>query len=143
MKKITDERLKLRNLENIRIIFAVQTIGILLVLGYDLIQGGMDQMTSNPLWLVFLLTMLVSNYLTMSIGVEKEKVAKNPKKSFIISLIVVLVIAIAVAYFTSITPGFGWSTGLWLSAVIIICGTIPCYYTYRLQVKQQQEFEEE
>ena len=44
MKKITDERLVLRNLQHIRIAFIVQTLGILSILGYELYQGGLEGM---------------------------------------------------------------------------------------------------
>ena len=70
MKKITDERLKLKNLENIRVLFLVQTIGIIGILGYDLVTTGMNGMTSNPLWYVLILTGVVSAYLSMSISVD-------------------------------------------------------------------------
>lgn len=49
IRKITDERLKLKNLKNIRILFLIQNIGIIAILGYDLITKGMAGMTSNPL----------------------------------------------------------------------------------------------
>lgn len=48
MKKITDERLILRNLKNIKITYIVQTIGILSILGYDFFRG-LDRMRENPL----------------------------------------------------------------------------------------------
>lgn len=51
MKKIKDERLVLNNLQDIRIIYIVQTIGILCILGYAFFQGGLEEMRANPLWL--------------------------------------------------------------------------------------------
>ena len=80
MKKITDERLVVRNLQHVRIAFIVQTLGILGILGYEVIQGGLDQMRENPLWLVFMITSIVYAYLTMSTSVEHEKRIKNPWK---------------------------------------------------------------
>ncbi|MEH7461864.1 hypothetical protein V7166_07155 [Bacillus thuringiensis] len=143
MKKITDERLMLRNLQNIKIAYIVQTMGVLCILGYDFIQGGMDRMRENPLWMVFMLTAIVAGYLSMSIGVEHEKEIKDPKKSFIIGMVVLTVIVAVFAYLTSITPNFGWGDGLLIGTIIFICGFIPIVYVYKLRVKQVQELEDE
>lgn len=143
MKKITDERLILRNLQNIKIAYIVQTIGVLCILGYDFIQGGMERMRENPLWMVFMLTAVVAGYLSMSIGVEHEKEIKDPKKSFVIGMGVLTVIGTGVAYLTSITPNFGWGDGLLIGTIIFICGFIPIVYVYKLRVKQVQELEDE
>lgn len=143
MKKITDERLVLRNLQNIKIAYIVQTIGVLCILGYDFIQGGIERMRENPLWMVFMLTAIVAAYLSMSISVEHEKEIKNPKKSFIVSMVVLTVIGTGVAYLTSITPNFGWKDGLLLGVILFICGFIPVYYIYNLRVKQRQDLEDE
>lgn len=35
MEKITDERLILRNLNNVKITYIIQTIGLLCILGYE------------------------------------------------------------------------------------------------------------
>ncbi|AKR12983.1 membrane protein (plasmid) [Bacillus thuringiensis] len=143
MKKITDERLILRNLKNVRITYIVQTIGILCILGYDLFQGGLDGMRENPLWMVFILTSVVSAYLSISVSVEHEKEIKNPKKSLIVSMVVLIIIVVTVAYLTSITPTFSWINGLLVGAIIFICGCIPMYYVYRLRIKQEQDLEDE
>ena len=80
MQKITDERLKLKNLKNIRVLFLVQTIGIIGILGYDLVTKGMNGMTANPLWYVLVLTGVVSAYLSMGISVDHESSNKSPEK---------------------------------------------------------------
>ena len=143
MKKIKDERLILRNLQNIRIVYIVQTIGILFILGYTFFQGGLEKMRANPLWLLFILTSVVSAYLTMNVNVANEKMVENPKKSFRISMVIVIVIAIIVAYLTSITPNHGWTQGMLLGVILFICGFIPSYYIYRLRVKEKDDFEDE
>ena len=142
MKKITDERLVLRNLQHIRIAFIVQTLGILSILGYELYQGGLEGMRENPIWLVFILTSVVYAYLSMNVSVEHEKEIKNPKRSFKISLCVITLIASSVAYLISITPDFGWGDGLLIAAILLICGCIPIYYIYRLRMKHIKEFED-
>ncbi|MFB6589336.1 hypothetical protein ACFCVQ_27730 [Bacillus thuringiensis] len=62
------EKLVLRNPQNIRILFFVQTIGILFILGYDLIYEGFEHMRDNPLWMLFIITSVVLAYLSMSIS---------------------------------------------------------------------------
>ncbi len=141
MKKITDERLILRNLQNTRIAHVVQTIGILFILGYNFFQGGLEEMRGNPLWLVFMLTMVVYLYLTMSVSVEHEKKIKNPKKSFMISLIGLIIISVIVGYLVSISSSSDGMTGVLLGFILFICCFIPLYYIYRLRVKQKQDFE--
>lgn len=80
MKKIKDERLKLQNLKNIRIAYIIQTVGILGILGYDFIAKGPDGMRANPLWIVFMITAIISAYLSMSVSVDHESNEKEPKK---------------------------------------------------------------
>ncbi|WP_439876662.1 hypothetical protein ACSLGG_29225 (plasmid) [Bacillus mycoides] len=143
MKKITDERLILRNLKNIKITYIVQTIGILSILSYDFFQGGLDRMRENPLWMVFILTSIVSAYLSISVSVEHEKEMKNPKKSLIVSMVVLTIIVGIVAYLISITPNYGWKDGLLLGSILLICGFIPMYYVYRLRLKQRQDLQDE
>lgn len=142
MKKITDERLIIRNLQHIRIVYIVQTLGILVILGYELFQGGLDGMRENPVWLVFMISTIVYTYLTMSTSVDHEKQIKSPKKSLIIGLLVVLFVAITVGILTSLTPGYNWGSGALVAAVFIFCGAIPSYYIYRLRLKKQDDIEE-
>lgn len=143
MKKITDERLILRNLQHIKIAYTVQTIGILSILAYELVQNGFDEMRENPLWHVLIITSVVIGYLSMSVRVEHEKVRKNPKKSLMVSLLVITAIVIAVAYLTAISPNSDWKDGLIIAGVLFICSLIPILYVYRLRVKQEQDMAEE
>ena len=143
MKKIKDERLILRNLQNTKIAHIVQTIGVLCILGYNFFQGGSEAVFENPLWVVLMLTTIIYGYLSMGLSIEHEKKIKNPRKSFTISLTVLVILALAVGYFVSITPDFDWLNGLFFGTLAFICGFIPFYYIYRLRVKQKIEFEDE
>ena len=142
MEKIKDERLIMRNLQNIKIVYIVQTIGILGILGHSFLQGGLDEMTANPLWLLFMLTTILSAYLSMRLSVENEQPVQNPAKSFRISLFVSMTISITVSTLTLLTPGFGLSDAFLIGSILFICGFIPIYYIYRLRVKEQEDMEE-
>ena len=143
MKKITDERLVLRNLQHIRIVYIVQTLGILAILGYELYVGGLDGMRENPLWLLFMATAVVYAYLSMSTSVEHERRVNNPKKWMYVGLSIIAVIACIVAFLVSITPGFGWGTGFLVAGVIAVCSVIPVVYVYRLRMAQLTDLEDE
>ncbi|MFA1821794.1 hypothetical protein ACDX78_16705 [Virgibacillus oceani] len=135
MKKIKDERLKLKNLQNIRIAYGIQTLGILGILGYDLITKGMDGMTDNPLWFVFMITVIVSLYLSMSISVENHRTKTSPKKGLIISLSVLIAICLIVGVLVTLTDGFGILNGLLIGGIFFICGFVPISYIYHLRKK--------
>jgi hypothetical protein len=143
VKKITDERLIVRNLQHIKIAFIVQTIGILCILGYEVFKGGVEGMTKTPLWIVFMLTSVLYGYLNMSVSVEYEKKQKDPVRSFFISLFVITIIAVAFAILTSITPHFNWGDGFLIGGIIFVCGIIPVSYVYRLRIKQQKDMGED
>lgn len=138
MRKIKDERLKLQNLKNIRIAFIVQSLGILAILVYDLIKFGFNKVFSNPLWLVFIMSGIVVNYLSMSISVDEENDSKNPKARFLISLVVLCIIALVIGFFIH---SKGTSTMLDVlvpSGIIFISGLIPSIYIYRLRLKNYE-----
>ena len=143
MKKITDERLILRNFKNIRIAYIIQTVGILGILGYDLVTKGFDGMRENPLWLVFMITTVISAYLSMSISADHESNKINPKKSLSISLVVLVFISTVVGFLVSYTDGFNVFDGVVFGGILFICGIVPILYIYHLRKKRQDEnFEE-
>ena len=139
MKKITDERLVLQNLKNIRIAFIIQTIGIFGILGYDLVKSGLDEMRKNPLWTVFIITAVVSAYLSMSISADHEDNKMNPRKNLIISLVILILITTIVGFFVSLTQGFSLINGVIVGVILFICGLIPIIYIYYLRKKRQDK----
>ncbi|MCU9613153.1 hypothetical protein OEV98_06255 [Caldibacillus lycopersici] len=142
MKKITDERLVLQNLKNIRIAYIIQTVGILGILGYDLVTKGLDGMRENPLWLVFLIATIISAYLSMSISADHESNKIHPQKNLTISLVVLILISIVVGFFVSLTDGFTIINGVIMGSILFICGLIPIVYIYNLRKKRQDDNEE-
>ena len=143
MKKVTDERLVLQNLKNTRLVFIIQTIGILGILGYDAATKGLDGMRENPLWLVFMITAIISAYLSMSISADHETNKVNPQKSFNTSLIVLILISTVVGFLVSITDGFSIINGVTIGGILFICGLIPAVYIYNLRKKRQDEDSDE
>ena len=141
MKKVTDERLVLQNLKNIRIVYIIQTVGILGILGYDLVTKGLDEMRENPLWLVFMITAIISAYLSMSISADHEKNTINPQKSLAISFVVLVFISTVVGFFVSLTDGFNSIDGLIMGSILFICGLFPIGYIYNLRKKRQDDDE--
>ncbi|WP_077619589.1 hypothetical protein [Bacillus sinesaloumensis] len=139
MKKIKDERLLLKNLKNIRIAYVVQTAGILGILGYDLLTKGMEGMRQNPLWMVFMITVIVSVYLSMSISVDHENSEKSPKIGFLISLIILTAISLLIGIAVKFSAGFETVDGLIMGGIIFICGLIPILYIHYLRTKRQEE----
>lgn len=115
-----------------------KVFGILCILGYDLFTKGMEGMTANPLWLVFIITAVLSAYLSMSISVDHESEKKSPNKGLTISLIVISLIAIVVGVFVSLTDGFGPIDGLIMGGIIFICALAPILYIYYLRIRRQQ-----
>ena len=136
MKKITDERLVLQNLKNMRVLFVLQNLGMIGILAYDFITKGMDGMTDNPLWYLFIMTSVVSAYLSMSISVDHEESSQSPKKRLVISIGVVLIIASILAVLTSMSEGSDPVDGGMVGLVMFICGLVPVLYVYSIRKKR-------
>lgn len=139
MKKIKDERLVLKNLQNIRIAYIIQTLGIIGILGYDFFTKGLDNMRENPLWLVFILTTVISTFLSMSISVDHESSEKSPKKRLVIELVILTVIADVIGFFVANSEGFTILDGMIFGGILFVCGFVPAVYIYTLRKKRQDE----
>lgn len=137
MKKITDERLILTNLKNIRVAYFIQTVGILGILGYDLVTKGLDGMRENPLWIVFMLSTVVSAYLSMNVSVDHENNEKSPKKGLFLSIVVVSLISIGIGILTSLSEGVTIIKGVIIGGILFVCGLGPVFYVYYLRTKRQ------
>ncbi|MEC5186614.1 putative membrane protein [Geobacillus thermodenitrificans] len=135
LQKIKDERLLLKNLQNLRIAYMLQTIGIIGILGYDFITKGLDGMRKNPLWFVFILTTVVSAFLSMNISVEYESRKRSSKQSFLISLVVLTLISTIIGILTSFTEGFTAMNGVFIAGIVFLCGVVPISYVYYLRKK--------
>ncbi len=96
-------------------------------------------MRDNPLWLVFMITTVISAYLSMNITVEYENVKKSPKKDFGLSFIALLLISTMLGFFVAKKAGFTIIDGLICGGILFICGIFPILYVYKLRKKKQDE----
>lgn len=143
MKKIKDERLIMKNLQNIRIAYIIQTIGILGILGYDLVTKGMDGMTDNPVWYVFIVTAIVTAYLSMNVNVDHENRKKDPKKRLYLSILIITVLSFLIGLLVINTDGYKLMNGVLIGGIIFVCCLTPVLYTYYLRNKQERDIDEE
>ena len=137
MKKITDERLILKNLKSIRGAYAIQTLGILGILGFDWIAKGSEAMFENPLWFVFIISTTTLAFFSMDISVAHEARKRTPKISLGISTIIIALISIAVGIFVPFSSKSDSINGLIVGGVLFIVVFIPYIYLYYLRTKQQ------
>lgn len=143
LQKIRDERLKMKNLQNIRTAYIFQTIGILGILAYDWITKGIEGMTKNPLWFVFILTAVISAFLSLDISVAHEDSEKSPNKGLIVSLAVLVLISFCIGYLNTLGEELNLKNGFILGGVVFICGLIPILYIYYLRKKSNDEHSDE
>lgn len=134
-----DERLLLRNLQIMRIAYAIQTLGIIGILLYDFILSGMNGMKQNPLWILFIVVSTILAFLSMDSSVEHETNDSSPLKGLLISLLVVTGISIVTGIFTSYSEGFTGVDGLLTGGLFLICGSVPFLFIYNLRKKKRDE----
>jgi len=137
----TDERLVSKNLQKIRIAYAVQTLGIVAILGYDFVSGGMDGMTDNPLWIVFIVSTIVLAFLSMNISVDHESNKEFAKKGLVISFIILALISIIVGTFTTFSEGFSTTDGILTGVIFLICGCIPFLFLFSIRKRKDDDSE--
>lgn len=129
----SDERLISKNLQKIRIAYVIQIIGIWCVLIYDFISGGIDKLSENPLWIVFIISTVVLTFLSMSTSVDYEDDRINAKKGLTISSIAVAIISIITGILISLNNDSTIYDGTLAGIVILICGLIPFIFLYGLR----------
>lgn len=139
LKKIRDERLQWKNLKNIRVVYIVQTLGILAILGYDLTTKGLDGMTNNPVWIVFMVSVIVNAYLSMTISVDHEERQRSPVKSLYISLTVISVLSAIIGLFVSFSDGQTVWNGLLIGGIIFVSFLVPVLYIFKLRKDNLEE----
>lgn len=142
MKVIKDERLQVQNLKNIRIAFVVQSVAILAILLYEIITDGVMEATSNPLWMVFLLTIVVLSWLNLGVSVDVYDSTREQKKPgpyyrvFILSVLVGFIMAL----FAKFGPDSSSNSGaLLVGSVVFVCFLIPFSFAHYIIKKRSEE----
>lgn len=138
MKVIKDERLKIKNLKNIRIAFILQTLGIIGILFLNFLKDGAMAVFDSPLFFLLILVSTIFLYTSLNISIEYDEI-KSPKLNLTIYIIISL---IAVAYF-SITSGVILIEGIIYGIILFICFLISSIYLYKLRIKKLKEFDNE
>ncbi|HDR7684667.1 TPA: branched-chain amino acid ABC transporter substrate-binding protein [Bacillus toyonensis] len=144
VKKIKDERLILKTLKNIRIVFLFQSLGIIGILGYIGFTEGMDQITKSPLWLLFILTSIVLSYLQLSVSIDVEEGEKEIKltpyyKLVLRSLIVATIIVIIYIIFS---PERSLFEALLAGSIFFICFLVSYSVSYFIKKRRLQDNDE-
>lgn len=134
----SDERLAYENLKKIRMAYAVQLLGIVGILGYDLVTTGIDRMHANPLWLVFTISTLVLIFLSMNISVDYENNKKPAGKGLAISSVVLIIISVTVGIFTvTLDDTSTIVDGLLMGGILFVCGFISFLYLFGLRKSKE------
>lgn len=141
MKVIKDERLKIKNLKNIRIAFILQTLGIIGILFLNFLKDGAMAVFDSPLFFLLILVSTIFLYTSLNISIEYDEI-KSPKLNLTIYIIISLIASIAVAYF-SITSGVILIEGIIYGIILFICFLISSIYIYKLRIKKLKEFDNE
>lgn len=135
----TDERLALKNLQKIRIAYAVQMLGIVGILGYDFIASGWDGMKESPLWFVFIVSGTILAFLSMNVSVDHEDDAISAKKGLTISLIALVLTSIIIGISTSFSEGFTVIDGILAGVIFSICGLVPFLFLFYSRKRKGDE----
>lgn len=124
MKKIKDERLVLQSLKNIRFVFIVQTLGIITILVYQGFTEGTTKMTDNPLWFVFIITVVILSWLNMRVSVDVYDHTHGNKKPW--PYYRIIMIALIVGTVIGLLARFGpdkseVSQALMIGGIVFVC----------------------
>lgn len=137
-----DERLKLRNLKHISLVFFIQTVGILVFIIYDGVTKGIDAVLSSPVWFVFSISMVVLSLLNLSISIDTyENIMRRPGPYYRIVFLAVC-IGILFGLAAKFLPSGNTSGGLIVGSVVFICFLAVFSYGYYLRKKRYDEHKE-
>lgn len=134
-----DEHLVLKNLQMLRIAYSAQVLGIISILGYDLVTKGMDGMKANPLWILFIVATTILAFLSMNNSVEQENDEKGASKGLLISFVSLLLICTVVGIITTLSKGYTLMDGILTGGVFFICGFVPFLFLYHFRKRSIAE----
>jgi len=140
MRKIKDERLIIQNLKNIRTAFLIQSIGILGILIYEGISNGYHAAINNPLWVVFIISIIVLNFLNIRVSVDVYDDQEQPKKPgpYYKTIIWTTLIGLVFGLILYVT-GEGVKVSLIVGGVVFLCSSIPFMFALYYRKKRFHE----
>lgn len=141
MKRITDERLKLKNLKHIRIAHLIQTLGILTILIYESATQGIDAVRGTPLWWVFRLTITVLLFSAISISIEHDPKVRSPKKFLVGWMIFTFIMTIGTIIIS--VGQVDIKTALLVGGLAFIIAIIPGLYIWYLMKRKLKNINED
>ncbi|QTL52871.1 branched-chain amino acid ABC transporter substrate-binding protein [Priestia aryabhattai] len=143
MKVITDERLVIKNLKNIRCAFAFQTLALVGIVIYDGITKGFNNITNNPIWLVLILTSVILGYLNLSISVDSYENEKQIRKMpYYLLVLCCLAVGVIFGLLTKIIPNTSLADSIIIGSVIFLCFLGTFSFGYFLIKKRSKDDEE-
>ena len=135
MKGIQDERLELQRLKNIRFVFIVQTIGILVILLLQLFTDGIRAVAMNPLWILLMIVGVILSYQNLMIADEIEDEETEPGPYYRVILWSLLFSVIS-ALFTFFYPGDQGGNAIVVGLIVFACFFILFSIVYVLLKKR-------
>ncbi|PER67563.1 branched-chain amino acid ABC transporter substrate-binding protein [Priestia megaterium] len=143
MKVITDERLVIKNLKNIRFAFVFQTLALVGILLYDGITKGFNNITNNPIWLVLILTSVILGYLNLSISVDSYENEKRIRKvPYYLLVLCCLAAGVIFGLLTKLTSNSSLADSIIIGSVIFLCFLGTFSFGYFLIKKRSKDDEE-
>lgn len=145
MKKITDERLLIKNLKNVRVAFLVQTLGLFAVLTYVAITEGVSEAIGNPFFVVFMLSMAVYSWLNLGISWDMSEHSEGVKRPGPYYRVILWSSGVGVMFGYLAKFGSDGSSNLdafIVGGVAFICNLISFSIFHFLRVKRYNELED-
>lgn len=140
-KKIEDERLLLIQLKNTRIVYIFQTLSITALLVYYGFREGFDNVSKNPLWIIWTLSAVLMMYLQMGISVDMETEKKKKQRPYYEKVLLSLAIGIIMGIIM-VLSGNPIRDSIIIGFVFFICYLIPGSIFYYLRKKRSQDLDE-
>ncbi|NGP44644.1 branched-chain amino acid ABC transporter substrate-binding protein [Bacillaceae bacterium SIJ1] len=144
MYQMKDERLKWQQLKNTRTAFTFQSIAILGLVIYRGAVDGAQAAFADPLWLVFVGTIVLLTYLNMRISVQVEQTETGkPPGPYWVKVVVALGVGLigALIYLVA-TPDWTLFLVFLIGAVIFICFLVPFSLIHYWRLKEIHDEDE-
>ncbi|WP_419893170.1 hypothetical protein [Oceanobacillus kimchii] len=110
---------------------------------YDVITLGFTEATKSPLWILFIITVAVFNFMNIGVSIDIYDDTKKPKKPFpyyqtviIIAFIGIIAIGLIQLFYSG-----KLSDAIIVGSVIFICFLVPFTYAYYLRKKRSEQLD--